>query len=132
MRGRVCFFVTPVAMGKSNATIEGLGASVRPFENLDQAFKRENGFEADISIRQVTERQCPAITFLGRVRAERARAPRLDIDKVSLRSGETLTGMVDRFGSRNVELLLVSDGGTVQRTSRACSSREPMPRRSAS
>jgi serine/threonine-protein kinase len=34
-----------------------------------------------------------------------------------VRNGETLTGLVDRFGSRNIELLLVSDGGTVQNVS---------------
>ena len=103
---------------KRGATIEGLGASVQPFSALDAAFKRANGFEADIALRQVTQAQCPAITFLGRLRDERARAPRLDIDKVSLRNGETLTGLVDRFGSRNIELLLVSDNGTVRNVSR--------------
>jgi serine/threonine-protein kinase len=115
--GGECFFIAPIAVGETRATIEGLGASVQPFSNLDAAFKRDNGFEADISLRQVTQAQCPAITFLGRLRAERARAPRLDIDKVSLRSGETMTGLVDRFGSRNVELLLVSDTGLVQNVS---------------
>jgi serine/threonine protein kinase len=115
--GGECFFITPIAVGETRATIEGLGASVEPFSTLDTAFKRDNGFEADITLRQVTQPQCPAITFLGRLRAERARAPRLDIDKVSLRNGETLTGLVDRFGSRNIELLLVSDGGTVQNVS---------------
>ena len=112
--GGECFFVTPVAVVETRAVIEGFGASTQPFNALDAAFKRDNGFEADISIRQVTAPQCPAITFLGRLRDERARAPRLDIDKVNLRNGELLTGTVDRFGNRNVELLLVSDAGLVQ------------------
>jgi serine/threonine-protein kinase len=115
--GGECFFITPIAVGETRATIEGLGASVQPFSVLDAAFKRDNGFEADISVRQVTQPQCPAVTFLNRLRDERARAPRLDIDKVSLRNGETLAGLVDRFGSRNIELLLVSDSGTVQNVS---------------
>ena len=112
--GGDCFFVTPIAIGENRATIEGLGASVQPFSNLDAAFKRENGFEADISVRQITPPQCPAVTFLGRLRDERSRAPRLDVDNVNLRNGDTLTGLVDRFGSRNIELLLVSDAGAVQ------------------
>jgi serine/threonine-protein kinase len=115
--GGECFFVTPVAIGESKAAVEGFGASLQPFYGLDEAFKRDNGFAADIGVRQVTAPQCPAVTFLGRLREDRARAPRLDLEKLSLRSGETLSGTVDRVGSRNVELLLVSDGGMVQNLS---------------
>jgi hypothetical protein len=107
----------PVAVSGTMAALEGLGAQRQPFDSLDKAFKRDNGFEADISVRQVTQPQCPAITFLGRLRGERTPSPRLDIDKVNLRSGEALTGLVDRFGSRNIELLLVSDSGIVQNIS---------------
>jgi Protein kinase domain len=115
--GGECFFVTPVAIGESKTAVEGFGALLQPFYGLDEAFKRDNGFAADIGVRQVTTPQCPAITFLGRLREERARAPRLDLDKINLRSGETLSGTVDRVGSRNVELLLVSDSGMVQNLS---------------
>jgi serine/threonine protein kinase len=115
--GGECFFVTPVAIGESKTAIEGFGASLQPFNGLDEAFKRDNGFAADIGIRQVTVSQCPAITFLGRLREWRARAPRVDLDKLSLRSGEALTGTIDRIGARNIELLLVWDGGLVQNVS---------------
>jgi len=111
--GGECFFIMPVAIGEGRATIEGFGASLQPFYTLDEAFKRENGFAADIGVRQVTQAQCPAITFLARLKAERARAPRLDIDKLVVRDGQAQTGTVDRFGNRHIELLLVSDGGTV-------------------
>jgi serine/threonine-protein kinase len=115
--GGECFFVAPVAVGEQRVTIEGFGASLQPFHGLDEAFQRDIGFSADIGVRQVTSPQCPAITLLGRLRDERARAPRLDLDKVALRSGETLSGTVERFGSRHVELLLVTDRGTVQNVS---------------
>ena len=68
-------------------------------------------------MRQVTEQQCPAITFLARLRGENARALHLDIDRENLRNGDVLNGMVDRYGTRNVELILVSDSGTVQNVS---------------
>jgi serine/threonine-protein kinase len=113
--GGECFFITPVGIGETAATLEGLGISTRPFEALDAAFRREHGFEPSIGVRQVTPAQCPAITFLGRLRGERA--PRLQIDSVRLRNGETLSGIVEGFGSRNVELLLVSEGGLVQNVS---------------
>jgi serine/threonine-protein kinase len=112
--GGDCFFIAPVAIGETAAALEGFGASTKPFEVLDRAFQRENGFEASIGVRQVTQAQCPAITFLGKLRSERARAPRLQLGGTSIRSGEVLTGTVDNYGLRNVELLLISDTGQVQ------------------
>jgi eukaryotic-like serine/threonine-protein kinase len=96
------------------ARIDGYGATSSPFQVLDDAFKRTNGFEADIEVRQVTPPQCPALTFLGRLRHERARAPQLQIAQTSIRSGEALTGTIDAVGNNSVQLLLVSDEGTVQ------------------
>jgi serine/threonine-protein kinase len=116
--GGDCFYVSAAAISATAAALEGFGASTKPFDALDADFHRTLGFEADIGVRQVTERQCPAISFLGRLRNERARAPHLDIDKDNLRNGEVLSGMIDRFGDRNVDLILVSDGGIVQNLSR--------------
>jgi serine/threonine-protein kinase len=115
--GGECFFVTPLAIRETAATLEGFGASTRPFEALDSAFRRDQGFEPSIGVRQVMPAQCPAITFLGRLRKERSRAPRLQIDGIRLRNGETLGGAIDGLDSRNIELVIVSDGGTVQNIS---------------
>jgi hypothetical protein len=113
--GGRCFFVAPVAITETEAKLEGYGASARPFEALDAAFRHENGFEASIDVRLVTPAQCPAVTFLGRLRG--ANAPRLHIDGVNLGPGGALTGTVDGYGSRNVALLLATDSGTVQNMS---------------
>ena len=115
--GGECFFITPVAIGASHATIEGFGTSMQPFHKLDDAFKREIGFAADIGVRQVTPQQCAAITFLARLRNAPGRAPRIDIDKTHVRSGEALSGTIDRYGSRTIELLLVADTGAVHNVS---------------
>jgi serine/threonine-protein kinase len=112
--GGECFFIAPNTVSASAARIDGYGASATAFQILDDAFKRTNGFEADIEVRQVTTAQCPAVTFLGRLRSERAPAPRLQIGQTSLRSGEALSGSIDGFGTNNVQLLLVSDEGLVQ------------------
>ncbi len=116
--GGDCFFVSAVAIGDSAAALEGFGVSAKPFTALDADFRRAIGFEADIGVRQVTAPQCPAIGFLDRLRGERSRAPRLDIDRAELRNGDVLSGMIDRYGDRNVDLVLVSDGGMVQPLSR--------------
>jgi serine/threonine protein kinase len=115
--GGDCFFISPVAIGETAAAFEGFGASTKPFEALDRAFQREIGFEASIGVRQVTQPQCPAITFLGKLRGERARAPRIQIASSSVRNGEVLNGTIENFGVRHVELLLVTDAGSVQNVS---------------
>jgi serine/threonine protein kinase len=115
--GGPCFFITPGPIGDGSAEIEGLGASRQPFDVLNEAIMRDLGFEAGINIRQVTTAQCPAVTFLAALRAERQRAPRIDIDRHIVQDGSALTGIIDRFGNRNIELLLVSDAGTVQNVS---------------
>ena len=65
-------------------------------------------------MRQVTAAQCPAITFLGRLRGERSRALRLRVASTNLKSGDALVGTVEGAGSNSVQLLLVSDEGAVQ------------------
>ncbi|MBR1232058.1 serine/threonine-protein kinase [Bradyrhizobium sp. AUGA SZCCT0182] len=115
--GGDCFFIMPVAVGSSAAVVEGFGASTTAFEALDRSFKKSQGFEASIGIRLVTPPQCPAITFLNKVRGDVARAPRISLGSVKIRPNETLTGNVENFANRVVELLLVSEDGQVQNLS---------------
>jgi len=112
-QGGDCFFVTPVAVSAQAAKIDGYGVSIGPFQALDQAFKRAYRFEADIGVRQVTKAQCPAVTFLSQLRKAAGAAPHLEIGATSLKSGQALTGKIDGFGNSHVELLLVSDEGSV-------------------
>ncbi|WP_426425253.1 serine/threonine-protein kinase [Bradyrhizobium genosp. A] len=115
--GGDCFFIMPVAVGTSAAVVEGFGASTAPFDALDRSFKKSQGFEASIGIRLVTPPQCPAITFLNKVRGDAARAPRISLGSVKIRPSETLTGNIENFANRVVELLLISEDGQVQNIS---------------
>jgi hypothetical protein len=117
--GGDCFFVELKEVGETAARLEGFGSLAQPFEVLDEAFRRDYGFEPSIDVGLVTEAQCPAITFLGRLRGQRAdtRAPRLDIYGFDFRPDDMLTGAVDARGSRNIALLLISDDGTAQNVS---------------
>jgi Protein kinase domain len=112
-----CFFVVPVAISSNAAVIEGFGASTAPFDALDKAFKRDLGFEASIGARLVTQAQCPAIKFLAEHGSNRARTPRINLNSIEVKNGETLTGTIENFANRVVELLLVSDSGEVQNMS---------------
>ncbi|WP_315832433.1 serine/threonine-protein kinase [Bradyrhizobium prioriisuperbiae] len=111
--GGDCFFILPVAVTQSAAVIEGFGASTVPFDTFDRAFKRDQGFEATVGVRQVTQAQCPAVKFLSQLGSQ-ARAPRINLTSTELKSGETLNGTIENFANRVVELLLVSDRGEVQ------------------
>lgn len=112
--GGECFFAAPVAVTDGTARIEGYGATVRPFEKLDEAFKREHGFEADIGLRQVALPQCPAVTFLRRTRGAHASIPRVSITETNLKPGQPITGSIEGPGGGHLEFLLVSDTGSVQ------------------
>jgi hypothetical protein len=111
--GGDCFFVTPVSIAEHQATLEGYGSTVAPFEKLGNEFKRNIGFEAFIRAHRVAPAQCAAVNFLSRVRNQRDPVPSLDLSATVLRGGEALTGTVADFGSPLV-LLLVADDGSVR------------------
>jgi serine/threonine-protein kinase len=112
--GGDCFFVLPIAVSPNAAVIEGFGASTAPFDTFDKAFRREQGFEASVGVRQVTQAQCPAVKFLSQVGSDQARMPRITLSATELKGGETLNGTIENFANRVVELLMVSDRGEVQ------------------
>jgi serine/threonine-protein kinase len=112
--GGNCFFVTPIAVGEHAAAFEGFGASVEPFQSFDSAFRRQLGFEAEIGVREINRRQCAAVSFLARLSRNNAKSPHLEIERESLRDGDVLRGLVDRYGSGQLALLLVSASGVVQ------------------
>jgi serine/threonine-protein kinase len=115
--GGGCFFILPVAISSKAAVIEGFGASTAPFDAFDKAFKRDLGFEASIGARLVTQAQCPAIKFLSQLGGNQARVPRINLDSVEVKNGEMLSGTIENFANRVVELLLVSDSGEVKNLS---------------
>jgi serine/threonine protein kinase, bacterial len=115
--GGDCFFVLPVAIGPTAAVVEGFGASSAAFDAFGRAVKRDLGFEASIGARQVTQAQCPAVKFISQLAANHARAPRISLDSVEVKNGDTLSGTIENAANRVVELLLVSDRGEVRNLS---------------
>lgn len=115
--GGDCFFLLPVAISANAAVLEGYGASRAPFDTFGQAFGRDLGFQAAVGVREVTQAQCPAIRFLSQLGGNPARAPRINLAAVEVRSGDVLNGTIENFANRVVELLLVGDNGAVQNLS---------------
>ncbi|WP_046862973.1 serine/threonine-protein kinase [Microvirga massiliensis] len=111
--GGDCFFLNPTNVGAGTAAVEGFGSTPTPFQAFDEAFKRALGFEAQISLRLLTDAQCPAVTFLRKVGIDSARAPKLEIEAFSLKDGEPLSGSVEGFGDQHVDVVLVADDGYV-------------------
>jgi serine/threonine-protein kinase len=115
--GSNCFFLAPGPITARLAILDGFGAARKPFDDFFARFQREFAFEPKVSLRLVTERQCPAVTFLARLRGELPRAPQIYIDQDNLRTGDMLRGFIDHYGTRAVDLLLASDSGSVRNLS---------------
>ncbi len=111
--GGDCFYVTPVTVTETSATIDGYGISIVPFEVFRYDFKQVSGFEAALDLLRITPSQCAAATFLSRLGSRPGPSPRLDISAAKVRSGGVLSGSIADVGSRHLDLLLVSDDGLV-------------------
>jgi serine/threonine-protein kinase len=111
--GGECLFLEPVAVGEDFASIEAFSAAIEPVQRLDQKFKADNGFEANIELRQVEQAQCPATIFLRHVEKQPGGAPILSLRDDILKSGDKLVGEVSGLAGRSLTLLLVSDDGRV-------------------
>jgi eukaryotic-like serine/threonine-protein kinase len=114
--GGPCFFIKPLQVTDDSALVEGYGMVSRPFNELDTAFRRKIGFEATIGLHQIEPAQCPALFLLGQLRNSAATtAPKIVLASTALKLGQNLTGTIEGIEGRQIDLLLVTDNGTVRR-----------------
>ncbi|WP_336812460.1 protein kinase domain-containing protein [Bosea sp. MMO-172] len=111
--GGSCFFLWPLEIGDRKATLEGFGNASAPFVTFDSAFKAAQGFEAQISLRPMTEAQCPMVDFLRRPGVGIDRSPRVQIGSFAMKSGDILNGSVEAGGGQNLDVVLIGDDGLV-------------------
>jgi serine/threonine-protein kinase len=111
--GGSCFFLWPLEIGDRKAVLEGFGSSSAPFVAFDGAFKAAQGFEAQISLRPMTEAQCPMVDFLRRPGIGIDRSPRIQIGAFNMKSGDILNGSVEAGGGQNLDVVLIGDDGLV-------------------
>lgn len=111
--GGACFFLWPTAIADKRTTIEGFGSSAEPFVGFDGAFKKAQGYEAQISLRTITTAQCPMVDFLRQLGRGIDRSPVMQIGSFTIKSGDTLTGSVESDPRQNLDILLIGDDGLV-------------------
>jgi serine/threonine-protein kinase len=110
--GGECFLAVPSNVSAEAAVIDGYGLSPKPFEALDEAFKKANGFEAKIDVRKVTPAQCPALVFVKQFLSTVGGPLKFEVGKIDLRSGDKLHATLDTTAT-NIFLLIVDDEGLV-------------------
>lgn len=115
--GGDCFLVTPVAISRTAAVLEGFGNSPATFDTFAQAFRSAQGFNASVGKRQIAPQQCPALKFVNELHVDHARAPRINLDTTELKSGDALSGTIENVSNKTIEFLLITDNGQVQNLS---------------
>jgi hypothetical protein len=120
--GGPCFSIVSAAATGFSAKIEGIGVSKEAFDQLNAAFQKAIGFEADIRAILVQTPQCAALDFFNAFRSSAKLAPEVQVDAPFVRSGQALTGSISGIKDRRVEALLIGDDGLVQNVTNAVTS----------
>ncbi|MGX1788998.1 serine/threonine-protein kinase [Bosea sp. NPDC055332] len=116
--GGACFFLWPTTIADKRAAVEGFGSTAEPFVRFDAAFKKAQGYEAQVSLRTVTAAQCPMVDFLRQLGRGIDRSPAMQIGAFTMRSGDTLSGSVESDPRQHLDILLIGDDGQVYNLAR--------------
>ncbi|MCI4683543.1 serine/threonine-protein kinase [Candidatus Rhodoblastus alkanivorans] len=105
-----CATLVPIEVSPARVSLAGLGLDAAAFQRFDQRFQALTGRLADISVREVTRAQCPAIDFLETLRKRGAQAPTIALKSAVVRGDAVFSGTVSASPA-SVELLVVDDDG---------------------
>jgi serine/threonine-protein kinase len=112
-QGGDCFLAIPSTTADGRPSLDAYATSTADIDRFQAEFKRDNGFDAALNRQLITAAQCPAISFLSRLRGIGGTPPRLDVGAPLVRSGSAMSGTVSGINERAIELLLVADDGLV-------------------
>ena len=107
-----CATLVPIEISQSRVTLAALGLDAAAFQHFDERFQALTGRLADISVREVTRAQCPAIDFLEAVRKLGAPAPTIALKSAVAQGDAVFAGTVSAAPA-SVELLVVDDDGAI-------------------
>jgi serine/threonine protein kinase len=111
--GGPCFFVRSLSVSDSSASIEGFGSQIAPFQKLETDLQSVSGFDPKINVRKITDAQCAAASLGAAALPRDESDPQIVLSGYAVGRAKPLTGAVNGIGDRHLELLLVSDDGTV-------------------
>ncbi|MEO1491960.1 MAG: protein kinase [Pseudomonadota bacterium] len=108
--GGACFLSRPIELGPQKALIEVFAAEIPPVLAFDGDFKTQQGFEAQIGMRQITEDQCPLVFALDQVGPQALdNSVQIELSKDELAAGDRLTGTIQ--GGDGAKLFLFDNLG---------------------
>lgn len=110
--GGPCFMARPLRIASNSISIEGFGTVAEPFEDLEKRFRSAFGFDPDIGVRQIGDKQCPVIDLASSA-AARAAAIDVHIPDDLLEAGEALDATVTGLPYKHVALFVVTAGGAL-------------------
>ena len=110
--GGACFLVKPLAGG--GRAYMGVGDQLGPFQQFEEAFKREFATEPQLSLRLITAAECPAIDLI-RAGGQSAGAPRIELKDYRVGRNKPLAGTIGNLGGRHAYLILVDNDGAAYR-----------------
>ena len=112
--GGDCFLIKPLPGGGAPAYL-GVGDKLGPFQRFEEAFKREIGVDPQLSLRQITTLECPAIELLRPSIDAASEIPRIDLADYAVGPHQPLAGKIANLGGRRAVLLLVDNDGVAYR-----------------
>ena len=108
-----CFASVPVKLAENAATLQSFALETQPFKTLNDGFRKAFSFEPDIEGWQLSRGQCAFADFMGKVKLDAALKVKVGLGAPNLRSGQYLTGTVEAARDKTVEVIYLSDDGTV-------------------
>lgn len=106
-----CVLIRPQTAGNA-ASLEGFATSAAPLELAADGMERTAGARPDMEVRLVNETQCAVLDFARRhADAEAPVAITIEQGGASVKSGSTVSGVVQGLNGRPAALFLVSEAG---------------------
>ncbi len=112
--GGDCFLVKPLPDGGGPAYL-GVGDQLGPFQQFEEAFKREVGTDPQLSLRLITAAECPALDLFRPGVGEASGVPSIELIDYRVGRNRPLAGTIANLHGRSAFLILVDNDGVAYR-----------------
>jgi eukaryotic-like serine/threonine-protein kinase len=112
--GGQCLFLWPREVSARSASIDALTGAAQSVTVFEADFRTVNGFAAQVSSARLSPSQCDVVPFLHRLDPALDMTVKTEIRQRSIKSGERIQASISGIGTRNIEVLLIGEDGTVR------------------